>query len=59
VANNYFTHFFAPKNLTNMSKNLVFVIDISGSMEGQKVRQVNGTFGQLTQLQRLWLAFMS
>ncbi|XP_055468354.1 inter-alpha-trypsin inhibitor heavy chain H1 [Psammomys obesus] len=39
VANNYFTHFFAPKNLTNMSKNLVFVIDISGSMEGQKVRQ--------------------
>lgn len=39
VANNYFTHFFAPKNLTNMSKNLVFVIDISGSMEGQKVKQ--------------------
>lgn len=39
VANNYFTHFFAPQNLTNMSKNLVFVIDISGSMEGQKVKQ--------------------
>ncbi|KAL1781295.1 inter-alpha-trypsin inhibitor heavy chain H1 isoform X1 [Sigmodon hispidus] len=39
VANNYFTHFFAPKNLTNMSKSLVFVIDISGSMEGHKVRQ--------------------
>ncbi|XP_052590310.1 inter-alpha-trypsin inhibitor heavy chain H1 isoform X3 [Peromyscus californicus insignis] len=39
VANNYFAHFFAPKNLTNLSKNLVFVIDISGSMEGQKVRQ--------------------
>ncbi|XP_034354376.1 inter-alpha-trypsin inhibitor heavy chain H1 [Arvicanthis niloticus] len=39
VANNYFTHFFAPKNLTNLSKNLVFVIDISGSMEGQKVKQ--------------------
>ncbi|CAO2638196.1 Inter-alpha-trypsin inhibitor heavy chain H1 [Lemmus lemmus] len=39
VANNYFAHFFAPKNLTNMSKNLVFVIDISGSMEGQKVKQ--------------------
>ncbi|ERE91862.1 inter-alpha-trypsin inhibitor heavy chain H1-like protein [Cricetulus griseus] len=39
VANNYFAHFFAPQNLTNMSKNLVFVIDISGSMEGQKVKQ--------------------
>nr|XP_042140453.1 inter-alpha-trypsin inhibitor heavy chain H1 isoform X3 [Peromyscus maniculatus bairdii] len=39
VANNYFAHFFAPQNLTNLSKNLVFVIDISGSMEGQKVRQ--------------------
>ncbi|KAM6177162.1 inter-alpha-trypsin inhibitor heavy chain H1 [Erethizon dorsatum] len=39
VANNYFAHFFAPQNLTNMRKNLVFVIDISGSMEGQKVKQ--------------------
>ncbi|KAF7463105.1 inter-alpha-trypsin inhibitor heavy chain H1 [Marmota monax] len=39
VANNYFAHFFAPKNLTNMSKNIVFVIDISGSMEGQKMKQ--------------------
>nr|XP_004661348.2 inter-alpha-trypsin inhibitor heavy chain H1 isoform X2 [Jaculus jaculus] len=39
VANNHFAHFFAPQNLTNMRKNLVFVIDISGSMEGQKVKQ--------------------
>ncbi|KAM5279552.1 inter-alpha-trypsin inhibitor heavy chain H1 [Ctenodactylus gundi] len=39
VANNYFAHFFAPQNLTDMNKNLVFVIDISGSMEGQKIRQ--------------------
>ncbi|XP_007519241.1 inter-alpha-trypsin inhibitor heavy chain H1 [Erinaceus europaeus] len=39
VANNYFAQFFAPKNLTNMNKNLVFVIDISSSMEGQKVKQ--------------------
>ncbi|XP_062970140.1 inter-alpha-trypsin inhibitor heavy chain H1 [Cynocephalus volans] len=39
VANNYFAHFFAPQNLTNMNKNLVFVIDISGSMQGQKVKQ--------------------
>nr|XP_017199136.2 inter-alpha-trypsin inhibitor heavy chain H1 isoform X2 [Oryctolagus cuniculus] len=39
VANNHFAHFFAPQNLKNMSKSLVFVIDISGSMEGQKVKQ--------------------
>ncbi|XP_049632182.1 inter-alpha-trypsin inhibitor heavy chain H1 [Suncus etruscus] len=39
VANNYFAHFFAPQNLTNLNKNLVFVIDISTSMEGQKVKQ--------------------
>ncbi|XP_037376475.1 inter-alpha-trypsin inhibitor heavy chain H1 isoform X2 [Talpa occidentalis] len=39
VANNYFAHFFAPQNLTNLSKNLVFVIDISTSMEGQKLKQ--------------------
>ncbi|XP_053455252.1 inter-alpha-trypsin inhibitor heavy chain H1 isoform X1 [Nycticebus coucang] len=39
VANNHFAHFFAPQNLTNMNKNIVFVIDISGSMQGQKVKQ--------------------
>lgn len=42
VANNYFAHFFAPQNLTKLNKNVVFVIDISSSMEGQKVKQVNG-----------------
>ncbi|XP_006917737.1 inter-alpha-trypsin inhibitor heavy chain H1 [Pteropus alecto] len=39
VANNHFAHFFAPQNLTNLNKNVVFVIDISASMEGQKVKQ--------------------
>nr|XP_025740883.1 inter-alpha-trypsin inhibitor heavy chain H1 isoform X2 [Callorhinus ursinus] len=39
VANNHFAHFFAPQNLTNLNKNVVFVIDISTSMEGQKVKQ--------------------
>ena len=41
VADNHFAHFFAPQNLTNLNKNVVFVIDISSSMEGQKVKQVN------------------
>ncbi|XP_007950264.1 inter-alpha-trypsin inhibitor heavy chain H1 [Orycteropus afer afer] len=39
VANNYFAHFLAPQNLTNLNKNLVFVIDVSGSMQGQKEKQ--------------------
>ncbi|KAM5231084.1 inter-alpha-trypsin inhibitor heavy chain H1 isoform 2-T2 [Hipposideros larvatus] len=39
VSNNHFAHFFAPQKLTNINKNLVFVIDISTSMEGQKVKQ--------------------
>lgn len=47
VSRNHFAHFLAPQNLTNLNKNLVFVIDISKSMEGNKVRQVNGAFKQL------------
>ncbi|XP_027693036.1 inter-alpha-trypsin inhibitor heavy chain H1 isoform X1 [Vombatus ursinus] len=39
VVNKYFAQFFAPKNLKNMVKNVVFVIDISGSMAGQKIKQ--------------------
>ncbi|XP_019579849.2 inter-alpha-trypsin inhibitor heavy chain H1 [Rhinolophus sinicus] len=39
VSGNHFAHFFAPKNLTHLNKNLVFVIDVSTSMEGQKVKQ--------------------
>ncbi|KAM9592692.1 inter-alpha-trypsin inhibitor heavy chain H1 [Trichechus inunguis] len=39
VANNHFAHFLAPQNLTNLNKNLVFVIDVSGSMAGEKVKQ--------------------
>ncbi|XP_054451027.1 inter-alpha-trypsin inhibitor heavy chain H1 [Pteronotus mesoamericanus] len=39
VTNNHFAHFFAPQNLTSMNKNLVFVIDISNSMQGAKIKQ--------------------
>ncbi|XP_038628594.1 inter-alpha-trypsin inhibitor heavy chain H3-like [Tachyglossus aculeatus] len=39
VVNKYFAHFFAPKNLKNIPKNVVFVIDISASMAGRKIRQ--------------------
>ncbi|KAM3848235.1 inter-alpha-trypsin inhibitor heavy chain H3-like [Vipera latastei] len=39
VVNGYFVHFFAPKNLERLPKNVAFVIDISGSMSGQKIQQ--------------------
>ncbi|XP_015671353.1 inter-alpha-trypsin inhibitor heavy chain H3-like [Protobothrops mucrosquamatus] len=39
VVNGYFVHFFAPKNLERLPKNVAFVIDVSGSMSGQKIRQ--------------------
>ncbi|XP_070594726.1 inter-alpha-trypsin inhibitor heavy chain H3-like isoform X2 [Erythrolamprus reginae] len=39
VVNGYFVHFFAPKNLERLPKNVAFVIDVSGSMYGRKIRQ--------------------
>ncbi len=35
----YFTHYFSPTELKPLGKNIVFVIDISGSMEGRKIEQ--------------------
>ena len=35
----YFVHFFAPANFPVIPKNVVFVIDRSGSMSGTKMRQ--------------------
>lgn len=41
VEDGYFIHHFSPdeKQMTVQSKNLVFVIDISGSMSGRKIEQ--------------------
>nr|XP_027803609.1 inter-alpha-trypsin inhibitor heavy chain H3 isoform X3 [Marmota flaviventris] len=39
VVNGYFVHFFAPQGLPVVPKNVVFVIDISGSMAGRKIQQ--------------------
>ncbi|KAG7229604.1 hypothetical protein INR49_012643 [Caranx melampygus] len=39
IVNGYFVHFFAPPDLERVPKNLVFVIDRSGSMSGTKMRQ--------------------
>ncbi|XP_033922306.1 inter-alpha-trypsin inhibitor heavy chain H3 isoform X1 [Melopsittacus undulatus] len=39
IVNGYFVHFFAPTNLPKLSRNVVFVIDISGSMSGREIEQ--------------------
>ncbi|XP_067861209.1 inter-alpha-trypsin inhibitor heavy chain H2 [Heptranchias perlo] len=39
VSNGYFVHFFAPSNLPPLPKNIIFVIDVSGSMWGIKMKQ--------------------
>lgn len=43
IVNGYFVHFFAPQGLPVVPKNLVFVIDVSGSMEGRKIKQVHSS----------------
>ncbi|XP_051957376.1 inter-alpha-trypsin inhibitor heavy chain H3a [Xyrauchen texanus] len=39
IVNGYFVHFFAPANLPRVPKMVVFVIDVSGSMSGNKIVQ--------------------
>uniref|UniRef100_A0A672I112 Inter-alpha-trypsin inhibitor heavy chain 3 n=1 Tax=Salarias fasciatus TaxID=181472 RepID=A0A672I112_SALFA len=39
IVNGYFVHFFAPPVLPRVPKNVVFVIDRSGSMSGTKMQQ--------------------
>jgi len=40
VTDGYFAHFVAPENLPPMAKHVVFVLDVSGSMNGKKLIQV-------------------
>ncbi|XP_069501430.1 inter-alpha-trypsin inhibitor heavy chain H6 [Ambystoma mexicanum] len=39
IYNGYFVHYFAPRGLPTVQKNVVFVIDVSGSMYGTKIKQ--------------------
>uniref|UniRef100_A0A8V1A774 Inter-alpha-trypsin inhibitor heavy chain H3 n=1 Tax=Gallus gallus TaxID=9031 RepID=A0A8V1A774_CHICK len=39
IVNGYFVHFFAPTNLPKLPKNVIFIIDISGSMSGREIEQ--------------------
>merc|ERR1712110_640775 len=36
----YFVHYFVPSNLPTLPKHLVFVLDTSGSMGGEKIQQL-------------------
>ncbi|XP_072522632.1 inter-alpha-trypsin inhibitor heavy chain H3 [Salminus brasiliensis] len=39
ASNGYFVHYFAPSDIQRIPKNVVFVIDRSGSMHGRKIQQ--------------------
>ncbi|XP_043298462.1 inter-alpha-trypsin inhibitor heavy chain H4 isoform X1 [Cervus canadensis] len=39
IENGYFVHYFAPDSLSTIPKNVIFVIDKSGSMMGRKITQ--------------------
>ncbi|XP_064414995.1 inter-alpha-trypsin inhibitor heavy chain H6 [Latimeria chalumnae] len=39
IYNGYFVHYFAPRGLPTVPKNVIFVIDVSGSMYGTKLKQ--------------------
>ncbi|XP_061778513.1 inter-alpha-trypsin inhibitor heavy chain H3-like [Nerophis ophidion] len=39
IVNGYFVHFFAPPDLPRLPKNVIFVVDRSGSMSGKKIIQ--------------------
>ncbi|NXY21459.1 ITIH3 inhibitor, partial [Atrichornis clamosus] len=39
IVNGYFVHFFAPTNLPKLPKNIIFVMDTSGSMYGRAIQQ--------------------
>lgn len=41
VLDGYFVHYFAPRDLPPLPKNVVFVLDSSASMVGAKLRQVS------------------
>ncbi|XP_053545367.1 inter-alpha-trypsin inhibitor heavy chain H3-like [Bombina bombina] len=44
IVNGYFVHYFAPSTLKKVPKNVVFVIDRSGSMDGRKIQQTYQAF---------------
>jgi len=40
VIDGYFVHYFVPSNLPTLPKHMIFVLDTSGSMQGEKIQQL-------------------
>ena len=40
MVDGYFVHFVAPEELPPMAKHVIFVLDVSGSMDGKKMTQL-------------------
>ncbi|XP_034239234.1 inter-alpha-trypsin inhibitor heavy chain H4-like isoform X2 [Thrips palmi] len=40
VNDGYFVHFFSPEELKPLKKHAIFVLDVSGSMDGRKIEQL-------------------
>ncbi|XP_068763247.1 inter-alpha-trypsin inhibitor heavy chain H4 [Struthio camelus] len=49
IVNGYFVHYFAPREMPVFPKNVVFVIDQSGSMAGRKIEQTRDALLKILQ----------
>ncbi|KAM3848238.1 inter-alpha-trypsin inhibitor heavy chain H4-like [Vipera latastei] len=47
IVNGYFVHYFAPREMPVFPKNIIFVIDQSGSMTGNKIQQTKEALGKI------------
>ncbi|XP_063797396.1 inter-alpha-trypsin inhibitor heavy chain H3-like isoform X2 [Pseudophryne corroboree] len=47
IVNGYFVHYFAPASLQKVPKNVIFVIDCSGSTKGRKIQQTFEAFTKI------------
>ncbi|NXF86100.1 ITIH4 inhibitor, partial [Eubucco bourcierii] len=53
IVNGYFVHYFAPHEMPALPKNVIFVIDRSGSMAGRKIEQTRDALLKILQDLRL------
>ncbi|NXH20147.1 ITIH4 inhibitor, partial [Bucco capensis] len=49
IVNGYFVHYFAPSEMPVLPKNVIFVIDRSGSMAGRKIAQTRDALLKILQ----------
>ncbi|XP_030812606.1 inter-alpha-trypsin inhibitor heavy chain H4 [Camarhynchus parvulus] len=49
IVNGYFVHYFAPQEMPAFPKNVIFVIDRSGSMTGRKIEQTRDALLKILQ----------